>query len=102
MIPLRLKTWLLPPKRSCPHLGALPFHIVHPLPFLPSWDNDWSFSWAGLGGPVALNKCELRELGKTYLFGVKYWFWRGLMKALGGQDIWLQERMRGTMHFDYL
>lgn len=68
--PLGLKAWLLNPHRkSCPHLE----HFLStslglaPLPSLPSQDNDWSFSWARLGWPVELNKCELRELGKAEL-----------------------------------
>ena len=67
LTPLGLKAWLLlPHRKSCPHLGVLPFHSAGsgPLHFLPSWDNDWSFPWAGLGGPVELNKCEL-EIGES-------------------------------------
>ena len=46
IIPLRLKTWLLPPRRSCLHLGAPPFHIVHP-PALYALPGQWLVLFLG-------------------------------------------------------
>lgn len=65
IISLRQKPGFSLPGGAACTWERFPSTLCIPLPFMPFRDNDWSFSWAGLGGPVALNKCELRELGKT-------------------------------------